>query len=96
MAEISIQCLIAKCLSRVNKTLKIALGAIHIESSNSLQQNDAKWQTHPPSILNIKMPNLPKIDAYYFKYKISVGNIMKLFYLSHKCISKQVHELKGK
>ena len=60
----------------------------HIESSHSLRQNDVKLQTHAPSILIIKMSNLPKIDVYNFKYKFSVRNIMKLFFLSHKCIDK--------
>ena len=39
-------------------------GHSHIESSHSLCQNDPKLQTHPPSIHNVKMPNLPKIDVY--------------------------------
>ena len=30
------------------------------------------------------MLNLLKIDVYNFKYKIRVGNIIKLFFLSHK------------
>ena len=50
-------------------------GRSHIESSHSLRQNDAKLQTHPPSTLNVKMPNLPKIDVYNFRYK-SVGILM--------------------
>ena len=58
------------------------------ESSHSLPQNDAKLQTHPPNTLNVKMSNLPKLDVYNFKHKISVGNVMKLFFLSHKCINK--------
>ena len=63
-------------------------GRSHIESSHSLRQNDAKLQTHPPSTLNVKMPNLPKIDVYNFRYKISVGILMKLSFLSHKCVNK--------
>ena len=59
-----------------------------IESSHSLRQNDAKLQTHPPSTLHVKMPNLPKIDVYNFRYKISIGILMKLFFLSHECIYK--------
>ena len=42
-------------------------GHSHIQSSHSLRQNDAKLQTYPPSTLNVKMPNLPKIDVYNFK-----------------------------
>ena len=68
-------------------------GHLYIESSHSLCQNDTKLQTHPASILNVKMLNLPKIDAYNFKYKISVRNKTKLFFLLHKCINKQVHKL---
>ena len=43
-----------------------------MESSPSLHENDAKFQlqTHPPSTLHIKMPNLPKIDVYNSRYKI--------------------------
>ena len=39
-------------------------GHSHMESSHSLHQNGAKLQTHPRSTLNVKMPNLPKIDVY--------------------------------
>ena len=53
-------------------------GHWQIESSHSLHQNDAKLQTHPPSTLNVKIPNLPEIDIYDLKYKIIVRNIMKL------------------
>ena len=59
-----------------------------MESSHSLHKNDAKFQTHPSSTLHIKMPDLPKIIVYNFSYKISVGVLMKLFFLSHKCINK--------
>ena len=38
--------------------------------------------------LHVKMTNLPKIDVYNFRYKIRVGILMKLFFLSHKCINK--------
>ena len=68
--------------------MKYVSGHSHIESFHSLCQNDVKSQTHPPSILNIKMPNLPKSDVYKFKYKFNVRNTMKLFFLSHKCIDK--------
>ena len=44
--------------------------------------------TQPVYNLYVKMPNLPKIDVYNFRYKISVGILMKLFFLSHKCINK--------
>ena len=67
-----------------------------LKSSHNLCQNDTKLQTHPASILNVKMLNLAKIDVYNFKYKISVGNTMKLFFLLHKCIKKQVHKLEHK
>ena len=30
------------------------------------------FQTHPPSTIHVKMPNLPKIDAYNFRYKMNV------------------------
>ena len=63
-------------------------GHSYIESSHSLCQNDAKFQTHPTSTLHIKMANLHKIDVYNFRYKISVGNLMKLFFLWQKCINK--------
>ena len=68
-------------------------GHSRIESSHNLRQNDAKLQTHPPSTLNVKMPNLPKIDVYNFRYKSGEGIFMKLFFLSHKCINKYVHKL---
>ena len=63
-------------------------GHSHITSSQSSRENDAKCQTHPPSTLHVKIPNLPKIDVYNFRYKISVGVLMKLFFLSHKWINK--------
>ena len=67
-------------------------GHLHIESSHSLRQNDAKCRAHPPSTLHVKMPNPPKIDVYNFRYKTNVGILMKTFFLSHKCINK-VHRL---
>ena len=60
----------------------------HVKSSHSLHQHDAKLQTHLPSTLNDKMSNLPKIDVYNFKCKISVRNVIKLFFLSHKYFKK--------
>ena len=56
-----------------------------MKSSQSLRENDAKFQTHSPSTVHIKIPNLPKI--YNFSYKISVGILMKLFFLSHKYLN---------
>ena len=52
-------------------------GHLHIESSSSLHENDARFQfqTQQPSTIYVKMPNLPKIDIYYFRYKIEVGCI---------------------
>ena len=44
--------------------------------------------TQPVYTLYVKMPNLPKIDVYNFRYKINVGILMKLFFLSHKWINK--------
>ena len=69
-------------------TVNLLRGHSHTESSQSLCQNDAKLQTHFPSIHNVKMPNLPKIDAYNFQHKIGVGNVMKLFFLSYRCTNK--------
>ena len=64
-------------------------GHLHIESSHSLRENDAKFQSHPPSTLHFKMLNRPKINVYNFRYKVSVRILMKLFFLlSHKCINK--------
>ena len=63
------------------------MGPLKIETSQSFRQNDAKLQTHPPSTINVKMPNLPKTDVYNFKYEVCVGNLMKLSYLSLKCIN---------
>ena len=51
-----------------------------------LRQHDAKFQTHPST--HVKMPNLQKIDVYKFRYEISVGILIKLFFLSHKCTNK--------
>ena len=64
-------------------------GAIHNQTFPQLCQNDAKLQTHPPSTVNVQMPNLPKIDVYNFKYKISVGNLVNFlsFTQVHKYIS---------
>ena len=80
-------------LGPVEKKLRVHS---HIESSHSLRQNDARLQTDPPSTLNVEIPNMPKINVYNFKYKISVGNVMKLFFLSHKCINKRKHKLENK
>ena len=63
-------------------------GHSHIKYSHSLHQNDAQFQTHLPSPLPVKMPNLPKINVYNFRYKTSVVILMKLFFLSQKCINK--------
>ena len=63
-------------------------GHSHIESSQSLRENDAKFQIHPPSTLHVKMLNLPKIDVYNFRYIISIGFLMKIFFISHKYINK--------
>ena len=52
-----------------------------------------KCQTHQPSTLHVKMRNLLEINVYNFRYKISVGILMKLFFLSYKCISKWVRRL---
>ena len=62
-------------------------GHSHTEFSDSLRQNGTKLQTHPPSTLNVKIPNLLKIDVYNIKHNISVGNVIKLFFLSQKCIN---------
>ena len=67
-------------------------GHSHVETSHSLRQNDAKFQTHPPSTLHVKMPNLPKIDDYDFRYRISVVILMKFFLLSNKCINKCINK----
>ena len=63
-------------------------GHSHVESSHSLHQNDATFQTHPPSTLHVKMPNLLKIYVYNFRYKTGVRILMKLFFLPHKCVSE--------
>ena len=60
----------------------------YIESSHSLRQNGTKLQTHLPSTLNAKVLNLPKINVYNFRYKITVGILIKVFFLLHKCIYK--------
>ena len=43
--------------------------------------------TNPPITLHVKIQN-PKIDFCNFRYKISVGILMKLFFLSYKWINK--------
>ena len=63
-------------------------GHLRVESFHSLCQNNTKLQTHPPSARNVKMQNLSTIDVYNFKYKIILGNIMKLLFLFHKYIDK--------
>ena len=55
-------------------------GSLNIKSSHSLHENDAEFQTHPPKSA--------KIHVHNFRYKISVAILMKLFFLSHKCINK--------
>ena len=50
----------SKTLSEIRPIDKISNGQSHIEPSHSLRQNDAKLQTHPPSTLDVKMPNLSK------------------------------------
>ena len=40
-----------------------------------------------------KCQNLPKIDVYNFRYGISVRILMKLLFLSHKCICKYFNKL---
>ena len=65
-------------------------GHSHIKSSHSLY--DAKFQTHPPSTLYFKMPSLPKIDVYNFRYKISVRISIKLFFILRKCINKCINQ----
>ena len=74
-------------LSRVTIStgLHIVRGHSHIESSQSFCQNDAKFQTHPACTLHVKMPNLPKIDVYNFRYKIKVGI---LIFVSYKYINQ--------
>ena len=39
------------------------------------------------------MPNLPKIDVYNFRYKIKLGILMKIFFLSCKYINEYVYKL---
>ena len=63
-------------------------GVLTYQVSHSLCQNDTKFQTHPPSNIHVKMANLLKIDVYNFRYEISVGMLMKVFFLSYKCINK--------
>ena len=48
--------------------------------------------THPVPFTS-KCQICQKIDVYNFRYKISVGILMKLFFLTHKCINKKVHKL---
>ena len=66
-------------------------GHSHIESFHSLRENDTKFETHPTSILYVKMPNLLKIIVHNFTYKICVGILMRLFFLSYKCINKCIY-----
>ena len=70
-------------------------GQSYMKSSHSLCQNDTKCHppsTHPPNTLHIKMPNLSEMDVYNFIHKINVEVLMKVFFLSYKCINK-VHKL---
>ena len=48
-------------------------GHSHIGSSHSLRQNDAKLQTQPPSILNVKMLILPK--SIFITYLFIIYNL---------------------
>ena len=48
--------------------------------------------THPVTFTS-KCQICQKIDVYNFRYKITVGILMKLFFLTHKCINKKVHKL---
>ena len=63
-------------------------GSLTYRTSHSLRENDDKFQTHSPSALHVKMPKLLKVDVHNFRYKISEGMFMKLFFLSHKYINK--------
>lgn len=54
----------------------------HIKSFASQCQNYAKFQTNPPSTLNIKIPSLPKTNVYDFKYKTRAENIASKIFLS--------------
>ena len=54
----------------------------HIESSQSLRQNDAKLQTHLPITLNNNNDNVKMFvpfNVYHVQHKISVGNATKVF-----------------
>ena len=59
-----------------------------MELPHSLHEKDARFQAHPPNTLHVKMLSLPKINVYNFRYKISVGILMKHFFLPHKSINK--------
>ena len=48
-----------------------------------MSQNGGTFQTHTQTTLCVEMPNLPKIDVYEFRYKTSVGILMKLFSFTH-------------
>ena len=69
-----------KYFSFVNVSIP-ASGVTHILNLPTVCVNDAKLQTNPPSILHFKIPNLPKIDVYNFRYEIGVEILMKLFFL---------------
>ena len=70
-----------KYFSFANVSITCERDQSHIEFSHSLCKKDAKFQTHTPSTLQFKMPNLRKMDVYNFTYKMSVGILMKPFFL---------------
>ena len=52
-------------LSKIlDRFVRILRDHSNIESSHSLSQNDANFQTHPATTFHVKMPNMPKIDVY--------------------------------
>ena len=59
-----------------NLNISVLLAAVQLYNVLVLRSLDMKYST------------LPKIDVYNFRYKICVGILMKIFFLSHKCINK--------
>ena len=72
----------------IESSLKIWKRAEYFLELASLRGHPDIESSHTPSTLHVKMPNLPKIHVYNFRYKISVGMLMKLFFHSHKWINK--------
>ena len=74
--------------SNSEESQEILPKASRVEADLSALKSHSALKTHSPSVFNVKIRNLSKINDCNFKYKISVGNTTRFFLLSHKCINE--------